>query len=248
MKLEQIILEYTFPEIKYQRVSKLPDQYHHGADSLQQGGIAYQKGYNPRVMRSKGVEHLGTGQFGSVYGHKDRPHDVRKISRSLNVQRLDGFFYFLKALSETPEENTNPYFPRIRSITVYTSPNENAVYTVQMERLFPVSSLSQQHVEYLWQRVLGEKDVVEEENNTNALIAEIREIVLTGATRSLVNKADPDFLRAVRFIREVAGEYNVGIDLHKGNFRVRHSPYGPQLVFADPLGFKMTEPVIKDWA
>lgn len=243
MKLEQIILEYQFPEIKYRKIGKLPTQYHHGADVLRRGPThLYKRDYSPRAMRSKGVEHMGTGMFSSVYSHEDRPHDVRKVSRHLNASKLDGFFYFLKALEQHPDENTNPYFPRIRSVTVYESPHADAVYTAQMERLFPLSSLNPEQVDHLWRKAFGE--VPEDDDRAGGagdLISDIREIMLGGIKMSDWKKTDRDLLKAIRFIREVASEYQVGIDLHVGNVMVRHTPYGPQLVLTDPLGFRIKD-------
>ena len=121
MRLQQLF-EYQFPQIKHKTVTRLPAAYHHGS----RGGslTGFRKGYVPSPLRRKNADHLGTGEFASVYSNRDLPYDVRKVSRKSTPasehedDRPDGFYYYMMELANNPD-NSNPYFPRFRDITVY---------------------------------------------------------------------------------------------------------------------------------
>lgn len=220
----QYLLEYTFPEIRYKTVTKLPKQY---ADvDLTQG---LQK--RPGVMRrNPKVQHLGTGYFSSVYGHEDRPQDVRKISSISGVKSVDGFFHYMIALSKH-EDYANPYFPKVRSMTVYTNPTETQLmYSVQLERLFSGLTLNVEQLEAMTTKMFGRSF-----GSWKQTIEAVRWVLYSYSQD--VSGWDLDLIRAIKFVKDVARKSNLSIDFHRDNALVRHTPYGPQFVFADPLSF-----------
>lgn len=212
------LLEHAFPKIKERNVRRLPNNY---LDDI------YKKAPHPKVMGDPNVHHLGSGSFASAYTHKDNPHDIWKSSRHMSADGhdIDGFYYYLKAL-ESFKGNTNPYFPRFRNIRINKRGNKMQ-YTVQVEKLFPLSSLYEDEAKALLRRMY---------------IHPALDDTIVGAINDAVFKPklikDEQLLEAGRFIRRVMKKYKLDDDMHLENIMVRRTPYGAQLVITDPLGYR----------
>lgn len=236
MKLQQL-LEYQFPEIKTRSVRRSPDQYNLRSEYDKREDVGSDpegpRPSPPRVMRDPNVHHLGTGSFASVYTHKDRPHDVRKLSRGQEPKKYDGFWEYIKALSKH-SDNGNPYFPRFSSITNYVDPKWGS-YSVQMERLNHIDSISKREALALMERMFG--------HNTGYLLKDMKPTgfrisnVIATMFRSENSRrliVDEDLRKAIEFIK-MQDRDRVFVDIHIDNMMVRNTPYGKQLVFSDPL-------------
>ena len=243
MKLQQLF-EYQFPEIRTRKVKRAPDQYNlraefdHRKKTDPESTIHTKVPSEPRVMRDPDVAHLGTGSYSSVYAHKDKPHDVRKLSRATAPTRYDGFWTYIKALSKH-YDNGNPYFPRFGSITNYEDPVDQGSYSVEMERLNHIDILSKRELAALTEKLFGEKNMKylfslpSMRSGGSKLVNIIANMFRSEELRELIE--DKDLLNAIKFILklEAVGGF---LDIHNDNIMIRNTPYGKQLVFSDPLG------------
>ncbi len=239
MKLQQL-LEYQFPQIKTRSVRRAPDQYNLRSERSQREETTGEYEDDPippmpRVLRDPNVYHLGTGSFASVYTHKDQPHDVRKLSRRQGSNRYDGFWTYIIALSHH-SDNGNPYFPRFRSITNYVDPKQGS-YSVQVERLDHIDSISKREAMALMERMFGDntgyllKDMKPNGFRISNVIADMFRSEDAPARRLIV---DEDLRKAIEFIK-MQESGRVFLDVHSDNMMIRNTPYGKQLVFSDPL-------------
>lgn len=236
MRLQQLF-EYQFPTIKRRKVSKVPDQYHRGDIAA---GNKYHRDHVPNVMkRDKDVEHLGTRTFSSAYVHKDRPQDVRKVSRRVEAEDIDGYFYYVKEL-ETNPDNDNPYFPRFRDITFYEDTEGGIVYSTSVERLFHLKSLDQLEMQAIATRIFGDNlEDIPKINDDRLDNMDIAMFVQTAIDEIRYHRyiVDEEFKRATKFIKKVADKYSLDVDAHYENIMFRRTPAGAQLVISDPLSF-----------
>ena len=245
MKLEYLV-EYQFPEIKTRTLKRAPpDHYFQGmTDSGKDAYIPPDAQLTlPRVMRNKKVRHFGTGSFASTYGHRDNPHDIRKLSTKQQVKDYDGFWTFILALSKH-KDNDNPYFPRFRSITNYEGAHDQGSYSVQMERLYHIDSLKPREVETLISNIYGidnwKRLVLMISNDAVTLPNDSISKTFVNVIRNTFHQTkymdliiDENMRNAVQFITSIPGGH---MDIHSANIMIRNTPYGKQLVFSDPKG------------
>ena len=242
MRLETLLNEYTFPKIKEVTVDRTrhPGQREVWDDKLEKSVSALQK--------KGGAERLGRGSYAAAYSNPKRtPQDVRKVSDPQFESNIDGFYFYMQALKDHPD-NTNPYFPRIREMKVYTDPEkEKLTYSVQMERLDDMRKLKHKtSFESILRRLYGDNmDNAKQflDGMSNHPYGEPLLSIVIAAVKQEMNPlyeliVDKNFLRATKFIKQTSEKMHLGLDLHDENIMVRHSPYGPQLVFTDPLSWQ----------
>lgn len=258
------LLEQDFPEIKTHnrwKTGKIPDlyNYEHEDANWDDDDEPPEKG-NPHVTNPD-IENLGTGAFASAYRHKDNPHDVTKGSKATHIP--DGWQALFTALSKDEDAQSNPYFPRFRSINKFIGnyndegePRQS--YVVKVEALEPYKNLSEAERKMLANKIFNEhgKDVInhywEEENRRTRRPnpgGEIRagEKFAWAIRACLENDTwadelrwqieDKKFEQALEFLQKTAKETDYEFDLHSENMMVRRTSVGPQLVLNDPLGF-----------
>lgn len=242
MKIETLLNEYTFPEIKHVTVDRKrhPGQREVWDERLERNVS--------KIQKKGGAEKLGRGSYAVAYANPKRtPHDVRKVSEPQWEENVDGFYFYMQALKDH-HDNGNPYFPRIREMKVYTDPEkEKLTYSVQMERLDDMRNLKfKTGFNSILRRLYGDNmDEAKKflDGMSNHPYGEPLLSVITAAVKEEMNPlykliVDKNFLRATKFIKETSEQKDLSLDLHDENIMVRHSPYGPQLVFTDPLSWQ----------
>lgn len=228
MKVLDLLFEYTFPEPKVKVISKerLPDLDRQSA--------------RDKNIKPISTDPLKQGYFSKVFHNPVRsPHDVRKISQLQHIEDIDGFYFYMRELYHH-SDNSNPYFPRFREITLYTIPgsgkqtSKEIAYSVKMERLYHLDQLSEEETNALGTKIYGPSDRTY--ILTNIIDTVIQLIHDNAQTKSKV--VDKHLIAATKFIMRVSKKHNLEIDIHDGNIMVRRTPYGPQLVITDPLSFQ----------
>jgi len=155
MKIQHL-LEYQFPEI--QRVN-INVKRHPGKSNY---AARAEKRKSMKSIRGD-VSYVGGGSYAEVWANNQRtPQDVRKISKTSKRHQIDGFYFFMMEL-EKHDENSNPYFPRFRSIKIYTdegpkhraSKLDSMTYSTQIERLTHLSKLSEDQIKAIVRRIFG---------------------------------------------------------------------------------------------
>lgn len=226
----------VFPEIRKKRVKRLPQQHN------------FMNVDNPSVLRNPNVKHLGSGSFASAYSHKDRPHDVRRISKP--AVHPDGYHVYIEALKNNPDYD-NPYFPQIHEVTKYQgqgkSEGDKTVLSVKAGRLRRISELRTEEIQAILERWFGEDyekllKKVYPIGSAGFRNEELSEYILPGLIRKIIEEkqfrkkvVDQDLLRAVIFIdKKVLGK-GVRTDLGINNLMFRRSPSGSQIVLTDPV-------------
>lgn len=229
------ILE-DFPETRKKRVKRLPQQHN------------FMNFDKPSVLRNPNVKHLGSGSFASAYTHKDRPHDIRRISKP--AVDPDGYHVYIEALKNNPDHD-NPYFPQIHEVTKYQGQGkfegDKTVLSVKAGRLRRISELRTEEIQAILVRWFGEnyEKILRKVYPLGGAVfrnEELSEYILPGLIRKIIEEkqfrkkvVDQDLLRAAIFIdKKVLGK-GVRTDLGINNLMFRRSPSGIQIVLTDPV-------------
>ena len=266
MKLYEIITEHEFPKAKSHHRKKLPDIYNYEHEDSYYDDEDDDDVYDPDTNPYKGnphaknpdIETLGVGSFATAYRHKKNPYDVTKGSRPMTEP--DGFQAFFDAISKDKEAQSNPYFPRFRSMNKFHGNNKQS-YVTKMEPLEKYDTLSGKEREMLVNKLFGEHgiDIINhyfEEDNRKAKRREpTKEYFpgekLTWAVQSALENdtwadelrwqiEDKKFEQAIEFIQKIAKDTGYEFDMSQNNLMVRRTSVGPQLVFNDPLGLSLS--------
>lgn len=188
------------------------------------------------VFVSPKSDMLGSGIQGVAYKHPKQPNSVIKTAEIENPD-TDSYAEFIRLAMAHQD---NPFFPRIHSAKIIKSPEpkpnrppNDSPYTlvVNMEKLQPylLSNVTDAAHE-MFQR-LGVPEKVAQSDNPGALF---NYLLSTSNRRELANKTpNPQFREALLALEPFIQEFD--IDMHGGNWMVRLTGHGPQIVILDPL-------------
>lgn len=200
---------------------------------------------NNRLQRGDNPDQLGSGLYANVYRRKSDPNTVTKVARAVTHKSSDdGYVGFIQHIIDMH----NPYFPQVSELKeIVDRDGEFAGYVVRMEKLQTMHQLSDEEIDALMHKILGEevnfrtpgavvggftvsKSVA---RDTPRLIGAIIEDQYQNPNSSVIK--DPALLEALDMLRKLAKKGQYSQDLHEGNMMIRRTPYGPQLVITDPF-------------
>lgn len=198
--------------------------------------------------------YMDHGHFSSVFGHPDNPHDVLKGTRRFTEE--DGYEAFIRALANDEKMRDNIYMPRIRTARVVTSTKtDQRASMIRMERLEPLTNLSEREAHMLLVNLIGREAAIEKKNQYNKNNVFIKNDYKRGwreALSGILNShssgvpsdsiINDDWLEAYKWVRDIARDQGWNMDLHSENWMFRRTPFGPQLVITDPFSWKKLAP------
>lgn len=146
--------------------------------------------------------------------------------------------------------------PRIRSARVITSTKTGQkALMVRMERLEPLSRLSEREAYMLLVDLVGRESALKARENQvkknvflkSGAVTEWRGILKRvldshSSGMSTDGMINDDWLEAYTWVRNVARDQGYNMDLHSDNWMFRRTQYGPQLVITDPFSWKKLNP------
>ncbi len=198
---------------------------------------------------------VGKGIQARVYGNSTG--QVTKVAAVDPKKGMDdSAVAFIKIALENQH---NTFFPRIYHAVLYADKENPKAYqnlVIQMERLAPLSSVKVHESAVRLFKQIGfdldekivkmyfnpEKDVEANEKHIEAITSKAQDVFVstkkggayTGSLEKLAKKSrNKDFVDAVGILAPLMEKY--GADLHEGNWMIRLTQYGPQLVIVDPF-------------
>ncbi len=169
-------------------------------------------------LRRRGMRKIGEGAFAEVFS---RPHSHRVIKFGVSWVTWDS--YLLKYVKKVGLNNTNPYFPRIYDVQIYTH-TSNAFktdtayyYLVEMEKLIPWKKVPARTRDRLMKK-LGCKDIYDLERPKK------------------LKTSSKQAHKAVDILRQLfRHNNNTSTDIHTENIMFRRVGSRYQLVYTDPI-------------
>jgi hypothetical protein len=187
---------------------------------------------------------LGSGAYASVY--KTKKVDVGHVAKVSTLDYLednghekDGYYQWINAVLKAPPNRYLPqvlkaaiHEPKIKSNSRY---REHPYMDVKLERLYPVSQLTQEGIDFIANQIFLKQ---KKGWRINEILFRIHDHI-EGAKNKQYRIVDEDLIEALSLIEKITGRNmpdSYDIDLHGENVMIRITPYGPQLVITDPLG------------
>jgi len=184
--------------------------------------IDYVRAQHPRLN----LKRLGEGAFATVIGSPSGK-TVFKIGADdgdgpYTDVRCDAYLNYLKVICK---DQANPFFPKIKSATVYHRGEEYA-YIIEMERLTSLEDGKNRNKLGATERHLF--DVLQDDESLEGM-ARNAELMLKLAPELKRNKKVTSLLTMFKKLSELIEDW--GSDIHDGNIMLR----GRQLVITDPI-------------
>lgn len=196
-----------------------------------------------RLKKLQGVgKPIGTpGGYAQVrQGVSDKRKDqVRKVPNSAMWNNFsdDPFMMYARAVKNAQDKgNRNPYFPKVIKIKPIKDKNNLNLYLIDLEKLYPGSSLSKEEIEAVKEKMFHNYKKLGQLKNPSI------DVLITDAYENNPgNIKDPEFaaaLRLVRHVHQVGHETMLGFDIagKHDNYLFRKVGGVPELVLSDPLG------------
>jgi hypothetical protein len=211
------------------------------------------------------IRHIGSGYYAVVFEKPENPENTVTKTGKGTVRRdaygefTDAYVDFVMNLQKNPRAQDNPFFPQVYEIKFYPDEEEKGSfrYSMELEKLKPFKSYDyyettvlKKALEHLENEPMSQftqfvgmlKRIAK--FDTEELFRETLEsyggiefeYVLTHFLQNFVElrvypPKTPQAADAVKIIHQSGGNF----DLHARNVMYRRTPYGPQLVFTDPL-------------
>jgi len=206
-----------------------------------------------KIQQSLQKRELGSGNYSSVAPDRGDSHMVKKTSYGyLDSDREDPYWLYVNHIIKNKLWE-NPYFPRIYKQRNVKDSSGHVVKRAQMEKLEPVSVLSDEELKALFHKVLGISDYDKWAKRTDNIDKNVKDVVIntilditedvikTGSYKTFATFAidesdiDDNFKRALNILYNLSKTDNIfmGLDLYEDNVMVRRGKYGSQLVFTD---------------
>jgi hypothetical protein len=182
------------------------------------------------MLISKGYKEIGSGGFSVVYATKSGNHVIKVAPKKQTNGSIDRWFNYAMAV----KDKKNPFFPKIKSITMYGNyQNHESYYVAMMERLKPLNynkkigamiNIVQYAITYPWRT---ERGICERILENSWGIDDEKQIYKTIGGKKIL----PVFMEAIKTIKQVKNRYRADDDIWNGNIMIR----GKQVVITDPI-------------
>lgn len=189
---------------------------------------------------------LGDGNFSKVRKTKD-PHVVKKSSiqaKTGNPEVDDAYWDFVDLILRNKLWE-NPYFPRIYKKTSLKGANDTGHSSVEMEKLESIENASKDEILPMLRKTLnktGREYVAKASKSSRkrSAWADSFALVLDMAieTGNVSYIKDEELIKALKILHRHGKKTGALPDLHSENIMGRRTPYGLQLVLADPFSFQ----------
>lgn len=210
-----------------------------------------------RKLIPKNAERIGEPSvYGIAYTTPDEPGTVTKVVRKIEDINKDAYFQYVSALAKNDRISNNPFFPRIYKIKVVKDKQGNDLYSVEMERLLPFETLSNEECNMIGERLFFNyagferdalayakeiassfhRDALTTEGNAKFALLKAIEKCLRNLKEVATYIKDPKLKAALMILQSLLKKNkNFDADIHSGNIMIRRGPGGPQLVILDPI-------------
>ena len=197
---------------------------------------------------------IGAGYYSRVHQPRDNPHEVHKTTKARFKydtgatvpidDSVDPYYDWVKAIA--PYAKSNPYLPR-----VYVADSKSLRRTgelkphYQLEKLFDHKAISSSVLYVLYYKEMANHDKADayietmEKQIDNNLISP--EHAMSDLWLQIIKcikynvRKDPQIQQALDIVTQLIVDRGYADDMHSGNFMIRLTSIGPQIVITDPL-------------
>lgn len=188
------------------------------------------------------------GMYAKVTHSTRIPNEVKKTTHLLSKLAYDGYFQFVQAIQS--EMLHNPFLPKVYATDIKQAKNGQTRPSYRIEKLHKYTELPIEAIAAIGRLCFPEFDEAKfdvDPSNIDAYVHRnhhmweaicnaIRLFTELGDTE-IFGKPDQHLAAACWLVRRTVRRLGkpFGIDMHAGNFMVRITSTGPQLVITDPI-------------
>lgn len=191
------------------------------------------------------------GAYGSVKRHDRIPHEVSKTTHLPSNLQKDGYFQYVHAIQTHMKDN--PFLPRIYDITIKRAKNGMTKPVYRIEKLHSYTDITLKSVIAVGSKCFSNFERVAETALNGLSILSTPDDKRTAVWRKLCSlvyhtaigygdraieeagEINPKLDEACQIVHRLMASHNLINDMHFGNFMVRITSTGAQLVITDPL-------------
>jgi len=193
----------------------------------------------------------GVGAYATGKVSPREPHEFHKVSNMPSNLKVDAYYHYVQAI--LPYMDSNPYFPKIYSISIKRDKSGRTKPKYKMETLHHATKFSVEVLMSVGNNIFdGFDDSCTTSFNENVRSDHawlfmrhlIKWVIIHGTMDGCtyagyevnLTLTDKYLLQAAKIIRDVLqSNLHFELDLNPDNIMVRMSPHGPHLVITDPL-------------
>lgn len=181
-------------------------------------------------------DYKDVGSYAKGKQNPTDPHMYRKTSHMPSDLGVDAYHNYIMDVAHKMAEN--PYLPRIYNITIRTDKNGDSRPSYDMEKLHDPKSVDMDSIIAMGDRMFKRFDppdgelMHDSDDVMEYISAHIDEAFDSGDYRNIKDKSLIDAIDLIRDVKKKGKFYG---DMHPGNFLIRITSKGPQLVLIDPL-------------
>lgn len=188
------------------------------------------------------------GMYAKVTHPSHTPNEVKKTTHMPSELMYDGYFQFVQAIQR--EMLHNPFLPKVYTIDIKRAKNGQTRPSYRIERLHSYTELPAEAIaaigrscfpefdEAMFDADPADVDVYIHRNHHmwGAICEAIRKFTELDDTETF-GEPTPHLATACRLVSGAVRRLGrpFGLDMHAGNFMVRITSTGPQLVITDPI-------------
>jgi hypothetical protein len=183
----------------------------------------------------------GVGAFGYVQDDDEDPHMVtKKYHEPINPYR-DAYTIYISYIAEDNMAQHNPYYPRVYNLHMITDKNDQSMPEFTIEKLIPFKDIESELYETLLDKMFHDgldtyHSYIKTYGKINDKIAlYVSSNLEKAVVGDLSNIKDKKLIQAIKFIAAIVRKHELIPDFNTGNFMIRLSNFGPQLVITDPV-------------
>lgn len=211
---------------------------------------------NRQPRKGIAVDRLGVGMFSDVQIDPRDPHMAIKTDSAYDEEYFYENAYYAWVQAIAPYMKSNPYLPRVYVVDDRTDSRGTTKPRYKMEKLHPFEDLSIDALMGMYEnmtsgnseitlkkwhndidRAEASGSMTQREDREQHIKYDIWRRIVTVENLKDAAKKDNSLAQALKIIKDLTKD-GYGYDMHSGNFMVRLTPHGPQLVFTDPISNK----------
>lgn len=187
--------------------------------------------FHPSTIKNKNS--IASGDNSNVTNDRSDPHMVRKYNKNPMDDAADGFEAFINYLIDH-DLMDNIHFPQVYEVKHLDDTTGTHVNKFQIEKLIKLESLSREELVALTNSHFNPELVTAD---PFFIATTVSDAVTYPAQLNMKVKME-SLKEALQIISDIRKEERRHLDIHANNLMVRRTPYGPQLVIADPFTYK----------
>lgn len=183
------------------------------------------------------------GAYGKVSQSRNDPFTVNKTPHvpQEDIQATDSYSIYIKKITDDKMAQKNPYFPRVYDIKITSDKYQQQKYSIKMEKLQNIINSSEEELIYFLEKMFKTELFPQRYQPLDELSHEGKIRAMNFALKRSIdddNLINDELLKeALDYLKLLYNNptYGLAWDIHAGNYMVRRTPSGGQIVLVDPF-------------